>query len=83
MAISNEVDELLSPSHFSSPTPSFDSFGSSMDGITTGKGSGKETDAELAFYRAIVEHGKDFVHILSLRGRFLYVSRRATKGWEQ
>jgi len=80
MAITNEVDELLSPSQFS-PTPSFESFASISDAVVpAGKGSsGKEVDAELAFYRAIVEHGKDFVHILSLRGRFLYVSRRATK----
>lgn len=81
LTLSSEVDDLLSPSF--SPTPSFESFTSSLNdmvGVTNGKsGVSKELDAELAFYRAIVEHGKDFVHILSLRGRFLYVSRRATK----
>lgn len=77
LAITNEVDDLLTPSDFS-PTPSFESFASTFnEGVP--KGSAKDADAELAFYRAIVEHGKDFVHILSLRGRFLYVSRRATK----
>ncbi|KAI9033312.1 hypothetical protein DFJ74DRAFT_652005 [Hyaloraphidium curvatum] len=81
LSITNEVEDLLSPSNSQfSPTPSFESFTSSLNdtGLIGKNGSGKDVDGELAFYRAIVEHGKDFVHILSLRGRFLYVSRRAS-----
>ncbi|KXS17110.1 hypothetical protein M427DRAFT_153942 [Gonapodya prolifera JEL478] len=70
-AISNQASKSLA-----TLTPSTPSSTSTSTSTST---PSKPEDLELAFYRSVIENSDELLCIVSLRGRFLYASRRACR----